>query len=104
MDAYTAALGATWSRWPHAARSIRVNGVLWRRSSYLGEKRLVKLLKAVKHYRIAPRRGHAGSAATVPGTGRPCELLRQAGFNRISLGGSSPRTTSVSPGLGPIHT
>ena len=90
MDAYTAALERHLIEVAPQAAQHLVDTVYFGGGtpSYLGEKRLVKLLKAVKkHYRIAP---HAEITLEAnpdsAGDWKALRALRRAGFNRLSLG------------------
>ena len=94
MDAYTAALERHLIEVAPQAAQHSVDTVYFGGGtpSYLGEKRLVKLLKAVKkHYHVDP---HAEITLEAnpdsAGDWKALRALRRAGFNRIS------RTTPVS--------
>lgn len=90
MDAYTAALERHLIEVAPQAAQHSVDTVYFGGGtpSYLGEKRLVKLLKAVKkHYHVDP---HAEITLEAnpdsAGDWKALRALRRAGFNRISLG------------------
>ena len=107
MDAYTAALERHLIEVAPQAAQHLVDTVYFGGGtpSYLGEKRLVKLLKAVKkHYRIAP---HAEITLEAnpdsAGDWKALRALRRAGFNRISLGVQSTDDVCLRA-LGRIHT
>lgn len=107
MDAYTAALERHLIEVAPQAAQHLVDTVYFGGGtpSYLGEKRLVKLLKAVKkHYRIAP---HAEITLEAnpdsAGDWKALRTLRRAGFNRISLGVQSTDDACLRA-LGRIHT
>ena len=107
MDAYTAALERHLAEVAPQAAQHLVDTVYFGGGtpSYLGEKRLVKLLKAVKkHY-------HVDSHAEITleanpdsaGDWKALRALRRAGFNRISLGVQSTDDACLRA-LGRIHT
>ena len=90
MDAYTAALERHLIEVAPQAAQHSVDTVYFGGGtpSYLGEKRLAKLLKAVKkHYHVDP---HAEITLEAnpdsAGDWKALRALRRAGFNRISLG------------------
>ena len=107
MDAYAAALARHITEVAPQMQNHRVDTVYFGGGtpSYLGEKRLVKLLKAVKkHYRIAP---HAEITLEAnpdsAGDWRALRTLRRAGFNRISIGVQSDDDAQLKA-LGRPHT
>ena len=99
MDAYTAALERHLIEVAPQAAQHLVDTVYFGGGtpSYLGEKRLVKLLKAVKKYYHVDPHAEITLEANPDSAGdwKALRALRRAGFNRISLV-SSPRTTPVS--------
>ena len=107
MDAYTAALERHLIEVAPQAAQHLVDTVYFGGGtpSYLGEKRLVKLLKAVKkHYHVDP---HAEITLEAnpdsAGDWKALRTLRRAGFNRISLGVQSTDDACLRA-LGRIHT
>ena len=107
MDAYTAALERHLIEVAPQAAQHSVDTVYFGGGtpSYLGEKRLVKLLKAVKkHYHVDP---HAEITLEAnpdsAGDWKALRALRRAGFNRISLGVQSTDDVCLRA-LGRIHT
>ena len=107
MDAYTAALERHLIEVAPQAAQHSVDTVYFGGGtpSYLGEKRLVKLLKAVKkHYHVDP---HAEITLEAnpdsAGDWKALRALRRAGFNRISLGVQSTDDACLRA-LGRIHT
>ena len=107
MDAYTAALERHLAEVAPQAAQHLVDTVYFGGGtpSYLGEKRLVKLLKAVKkHYHVDP---HAEITLEAnpdsAGDWKALRALRRAGFNRISLGVQSTDDVCLQA-LGRIHT
>ena len=107
MDAYTAALErhlieVAPQEAQHSVDTVYFGGGT---PSYLGEKRLAKLLKAVKkHYHVDP---HAEITLEAnpdsAGDWKALRALRRAGFNRISLGVQSTDDACLRA-LGRIHT
>lgn len=107
MDAYTAALERHLIEVAPQATQHLVDTVYFGGGtpSYLGEKRLVKLLKTVKkHYHVDP---HAEITLEAnpdsAGDWKALRALRRAGFNRISLGVQSTDDVCLRA-LGRIHT
>ena len=107
MDAYTAALERHLIEVAPQAAQHSVDTVYFGGGtpSYLGEKRLAKLLKAVKkHYHVDP---HAEITLEAnpdsAGDWKALRALRRAGFNRISLGVQSTDDACLRA-LGRIHT
>ena len=106
MDAYTAALERHLIEVAPQAAQHLVDTVYFGGGtpSYLGEKRLVKLLKAVKkHYRIAPHAEITLEANPETVTEETLRGFRAAGVNRISFGVQSARDTQLRT-LGRPHT
>lgn len=107
MDDYTNALCAHLAELAPRAAGYRVDTVYFGGGtpSYLGEKRLVKLLKAVsKKYRLA--KGAEITLEANPdsaGDWKALRSLRRAGFNRISLGMQSDSDEELRE-IGRIHT
>ena len=107
MDAYTAALERHLIEVAPQAAQHLVDTVYFGGGtpSYLGEKRLVKLLKAVKkHYHVDP---HAEITLEAnpdsAGDWKALRTLRRAGFNRISIGVQSDDDAQLKA-LGRPHT
>ena len=107
MDAYTAALERHLIEVAPQAAQHLVDTVYFGGGtpSYLGEKRLVKLLKAVKkHYHVDP---HAEITLEAnpdsAGDWKALRTLRRAGFNRISIGVQSDQDDMLKR-LGRPHT
>ena len=107
MDAYTAALERHLIEVAPQAAQHSVDTVYFGGGtpSYLGEKRLAKLLKAVKkHYHVDP---HAEITLEAnpdsAGDWKALRALRRAGFNRISIGVQSDQDDMLKR-LGRPHT
>ena len=107
MDAYCAALRHELSAMSAAANAYRVDTVYFGGGtpSYLGARRLVSLLEAVKaHYKVADDAEITFEAN--PDSARDMTALRElrkAGFNRISLGAQSFDDSELLA-IGRVHT
>lgn len=107
MDAYTDALCTHLAETAAFASSHEVDTVYFGGGtpSYLGEKRLIKILKTVlKKYRIA-RDAEITLEANPDSAGdwKALRALRRAGFNRISLGMQSACDEELKE-IGRVHT
>ena len=107
MDAYTAALLRHLEEVAPRCAAHRVDTVYFGGGtpSYLGEKRLVKLLKAVKkHYHVASDAEITLEAnPDSAGDWKVLRALRKAGFNRVSLGVQAADDALLHR-IGRIHT
>lgn len=107
MDAYVEALSAHLAEVAPRAQAHCVDTVYFGGGtpSYLGEKRLVRLLKLVKKYYDVAKDAEITLEANPDSTGdaKVLRKLRKAGFNRISLGVQSADDALLQE-IGRIHT
>ena len=107
MDAYTAALQRDLIRWANQAKGHTVDTIYFGGGtpSYLGAERLCRLLETVfAHYRV-DKNAEITTEAN-PDSAREVSALRQlreAGFNRISLGMQSASDDELRL-IGRVHT
>ena len=104
MDAYTDALCAHLAEIAPFAAGHAVDSVYFGGGtpSYLGEKRLVKLLKTVRKQYAVTKTAEITLEANPDSAGdwKMLRTLRRTGFNRLSLGCSPPMTASCKRSAG----